>query len=139
MANLFYNSFRSNLLDSGAADAISFPADTIKVVLIDETAYTRSASHQYLSDVPAPARIGTPQTLAGKTTTAGVFDANDVVFSALVGPTVQSILIYKDTGVAATSPLICLIDTVSSGLPTTPTGSDITVVWDSGGNGIFRV
>jgi hypothetical protein len=138
MANLFYTSFKANLLDSSASGAISFPSNTIKVILIDEGTYTRSAAHQFLSDVAGGARVGTAQTLASKTTTAGVFDAADVTFTSVTGASVESILIYKDTGVEGTSPLIALVDTVSSGLPVTPNGGNITIVWDNT-NGILKI
>jgi hypothetical protein len=47
-------------------------------------------------------------------------------------------VIYKDTGTAATSPLIAYIDT-ATGLPVTPNGGDITVTWDNGSNKIFKL
>ena len=47
-------------------------------------------------------------------------------------------LIYKDTGDNATSPLIALIDS-ATGLPITPNGGDIIVVWDNGANKIFKL
>ena len=48
------------------------------------------------------------------------------------------IIIYKDTGTEATSPLIAMIDT-ATGLPITPNGGDIIVTWDNGVNKIFKV
>ena len=47
-------------------------------------------------------------------------------------------MIYRDTGTEATSPLIAYIDT-ATGLPITPNGGDIIVVWDDGANKIFRL
>lgn len=138
MANLLYTSFKTNLLNATHADAIDFTNDTIKAALVDEGTYTRSAAHQYLSSVSAGI-VGTAQTLASKTTTGGVFDAADVTFLSVSGASCESILIYKDTGSAATSPLIALIDTVTSGLPITPNGSSIVIAWDNGGDGILKV
>ena len=54
------------------------------------------------------------------------------------GSTINAIVIVKDTGTEATSPLIAYIDT-ATGLPITPNGGDIIVTWDNGINKIFRV
>ena len=51
------------------------------------------------------------------------------------GATINAIVIYKDTGTEATSPLIAYIDT-ATGLPITPNGGDIIVTWDEINSGI---
>ncbi len=53
------------------------------------------------------------------------------------GNLVTESIVYKDTGSAATSPLIAYIDSASSGLPVTPNSGDINVVWS--GSGIFSL
>jgi hypothetical protein len=75
--------------------------------------------------------------LSGKTTTDVVLDANDAVFTAASGVQSEACVIYKDTGVATTSRLIYYMDTMT-GLPVTPNGGDITLVWDNGANKIFK-
>ena len=107
--------------------------------MIDTGNYTYSTAHDFLDDVGSSAKIGTAGTLGSKTVTSGVFDAADITYSSVTGATVEAIIIYKDTGNAATSNLIAYIDTASSGLPVTPNGGDITVTWDSGGNKIFAL
>lgn len=135
MANALYDTGRAAFL---GAD-VDWLADNIKAVLVDTGAYTVNLStHAFLSDIPGGARIATSGNLAGKTATAGVADANDVTFTAVSGATVEAIVLYKDTGVAATSQLICYIDT-ATGLPVTPNGGDITVTWDNGANKIFKL
>lgn len=112
--------------------------DTIKVVLVDAADYTVNLStHDFLDDVAAGARVSTA-TLANKSVTGGAFDADDVTFSAVTGDPSEALVIYKDTGSAATSPLIMYIDT-ATGLGVTPNGGDITVTWDSGTNKIFKI
>ena len=64
--------------------------------------------------------------------------ATDTNGNTVTGDQFESIDIYKDTGVESTSRLICNIDT-ATGLPCTPNGGDITVVWDSGANKIFKL
>lgn len=135
MANALYDKGREGFLDG----SIDWDTDTIKCVLLDGADYTPDlAVHDNLDDVPSAARVGTPQTLAGKTKTNGVADANNITFPAVVGDPCEYILIYKDTGVESTSRLIALIDT-ASGLPVTPNGGDITVTWDDGANKIFKL
>ena len=113
--------------------------DTIKVILVDTAAYSVSLStHQFLSDVPLAARIATTSALSGKSITSGIFDAADTTFSLVSGPQCGALVIYQDTGVEATSRLI---DYQSSGLglPITPNGADIDLVFDNGASKIFAL
>jgi phage tail sheath gpL-like len=135
VANTLYDNARKLFLEG----QINWLTDTIKVMLVDQGAYTPSpTTHVYLSDVSASARIGASVTLSGKATTGGAADANDVTFSAVSGASIEYIVLYKDTGVEGTSPLLALIDT-ATGLPITPNGGDIIVTWDNGTNKIFRL
>lgn len=135
MANTLYDFARQRFLEA----QINWMTDTIKVILVDTGAYTPQTSvHQYLSDIPTSARIAGPVTLTSKATTGGAADAADVTFTSVTGASIESIIIYVDTGVEATSPLISYIDT-ATGLPITPNGGDIIVTWDNGTNKIFKV
>jgi hypothetical protein len=135
MANALYDKGREAFLNG----SINWTSDNIKVVLVDNADYTVNiASHQFLSDVAGAGRVATSGNLGTKTTTAGVADAADVTFTAVTGDQSESLVIYKDTGSAATSPLIAYIDT-ATGLPVTPNGADITVTWDNGSNKIFKL
>lgn len=135
MANALYDKARQKFLEG----SIAWLTDTIKVVLIDAADYTVNlATHEFLSDVPAAARVGTPQTLGTKTSTAGVADAADVTFPTVTGDQSEAILLWKDTGVEATSPLIAYLDT-ATGLPVTPGGGDISLTFDNGANKIFKL
>jgi len=135
MANALYEKAKEGILDG----SISFITDNIKAVLVDTGAYTVNlASHQNLSDIPLGARISTSANLASKTATGGVADAADQLFSAVAGATVEAAVLYKDTGTASTSRLICYVDT-ATGLPVTPNGGDITLQWNNGSNKIFKL
>lgn len=141
MTNALYDKYREAQLSGTGSVAWGTGAggDTIKAVLVDTGAYTvNTATHQYLSDIASGARIATSAALAGKTVTAGVADANDVTFTAVTGASCEALVLYKDTGSAATSPLIAYIDT-ATGLPVTPNGGDISCVFDSGANRIFKL
>lgn len=113
---------------------------TIKCALIDTGVYTMNAAHEFYSTISgiSGAVIAGPVTLTGKTATNGSCDADDVTFTAVTGTTAEALVIYKDTGSDATSPLIAYLDT-GTGLPITPNGGNIIVTWDNGTNKIFRV
>lgn len=135
MANALYDLGREGFL----AGDIDWDDDNIKVALIDTADYTVDlATHNDLADVAGAAIVATSGNLASKTTTAGVADAADITFTAVTGDVSEALIIYQDTGVAATSRLIAYIDT-ATGLPVTPNGGDITVAWDNGANKIFKL
>lgn len=135
MANTLYDKARQRFLEA----QINWMVDTIKVILVSNSGYTpQTAVHEYLADIPVSARIAGPVTLTAKATTGGAADAADVTFTSVTGNTINSIIIYSDSGTEATSPLIAYIDT-ATGLPITPNGGDIIVTWDNGVNKIFRV
>lgn len=134
MANAFYTLGVEKFLKG----SISWNSDTIDLQLIDDTNYTPNLStHEFLSDVSGTSYVGSATALSSKTTTGGRAGAgNTTISSVSSGSTVKYVLLYKSTGTAGTSPLICLLDT-GNGLPFATNGGDIIVVWDSGANGIF--
>lgn len=107
---------------------IAWESDTIRVAALSSS-YTFSAAHEFFSSA-ASAVIGTPATLANCTCVEGVFDADDVTLSAVPALLVSYLVIYKWTGNAATSPLICYIEN-ATGLPFTGQGVDQQLIWDS--------
>jgi len=64
---------------------------------------------QFLADIDA-GRVGTDVTLTTKTSALGVLDCDDIPYPLLTGAQVWGLAIYKDTGVAATSPLLYWCD-----------------------------
>lgn len=135
MANALYQ----KALEAFGNAQINWVGDIFKAVLVDTNAYTPDfANHQFLSDVPAPARTNISPALSGKANVNGVMDADDQTFFSVSGPQSEALIIFKDTGLDTTSRLICYIDT-AGGLPVTPGGGDIFVVWDNGANKLFRI
>jgi hypothetical protein len=136
MANTLYDLGRQAFLEG----SIAYLSDTIKVALVKNTYTPNTNTHQYYSDLtPGTNVVSTPQTLINKSSTNGVANASSVTFSTVPGgSTVSYLVIYKDTGVNSTSPLIALIDT-ATGLPVSTNGGDITVSWDTGANKIFKL
>ena len=130
MANALYAKGKEKFL-SGSIDLTT---DTIKVVLVDAGVYTVNLStDEFFNDI---ASVIATATLGTKTVTNGVFDAADATFSTVSGAQSEILVIYKDTGVASTSPLIAYFDT-ATGLPVTPNGGDITITWNA--SGIFAL
>jgi len=132
MANVLYPNGKENLLN-GVIDLVE---DTIKVAMIDTGTYTYSATHEFYDDLSGV--VDTPVALTTKSTTDGVFDADDATFSEATGDTVEALVIYKDTGTPSTSPLIAYIDS-GTNLPVTPNGGDITIQWSSESSKIFSI
>ena len=134
MANSLYDKGREKF----ASAQINWLTDDIRVVLVDTGAYTFSQAHEFLSDVPSAARISSVVALSGKALVSGACDANDVTFPAVSGPSIEAIIIFKNGGSDATSPLLAFFDT-ATGLPITPNTGDIIANWDNGVNRIFKL
>lgn len=91
---------------------------------------------EFISDVTAGI-VSRSGNLAGKSTTRGIFTCSNPTFTAVTGATCELIMLAKDTGSDATSPLIGIIDSFSSGMPVTPNGGDINVT--IAGAGVFQL
>lgn len=134
MANAAYAKGKERMLSA----SINFLTDTIKVALVKNDYPQNLSTDEFYSDISAYV-IGTPQTLTGKSVTSGVFDAADPTWALIAsGYTFEAVVIYKDTGVAGTSPLLLYIDTIA-GFPVASNGGDIVVQWDNGAYKIFSL
>lgn len=135
MANALYVAFRNGVLGSHAT-RVDLDADTIKAALIDHGTDTPNVTtDDFYNDISAGLVGALSSAFTGKTigtVAAGVFDADNVTFSAVSGNSVESVNVLKDTGSGATSDLIAYYDT-GTGLPVTPNGGDITVTWNASG------
>ncbi len=125
MSNQMYAAGRENF----AAGNISFPSNTVRLVGVDHADDTPNpATDDALNDILLAARVFTSNALASKTNVGGALDADDVLVTAVSGDQFESISIYKDSGVESTSYLFGYWDVVT-GLPYTPDGSDLLVIW----------
>lgn len=134
MADAMYNYARESFL-SGLLNLLTA---NVKAVLVDTSLYTFSLTHQFLSSIPAGARVFTSGNLSTKTTTDGAFNADPLVLTSVSGAVCSCIVLYVDTGAAGTSTLLVKLDTYS-GLPVTPNGGNITITWPTDANKIFRI
>jgi hypothetical protein len=148
MAGILFDEFRKSTggNPSNAQGQTDWQDGTIGCWFVDEGTDTIDQA----ADVDCADRTGFNPTfanapnLAGKTSavTANVLilDATDQVFtggSVLTGVTsVESLELWVDTGTNTTSNLISNHDDYT-GLPLTPSGTDVTVVWPA--TGIIRI
>lgn len=133
MANAIYPLYKQALLDASAN--VDINDGTVKVALIDTATYPYNSAHEFFSSVSGV--VGTPQTIANTTVALGLFDGDNVTYTAVTGNSAEALLIYIDTGTAATSRLVAWIDTGVTGLPVTPNGGDISITWNA--SGIFQL
>lgn len=104
------------LIPNGSIDLLS---DTIKVALL--TGYTYDSTHDYWDDVSSYEITPTGTYPAGGVAITsksidldtddeeGYFDGTDTTMGSSMTASFQQIVIYKDTGVAGTSPLIACV------------------------------
>ena len=132
MASALYPLYKQSCLSQNPS--VDLDSDTIKARLVNiYTDYSYSAAHQYVSSVTKYSGT-TDQTLSNKTVALGVFDNTaDLTFSSVAvdgTKTADAIVVYKDTGNEATSPVVCYLEFASS---VTPNGGDIVVAFNASG------
>lgn len=130
MADLIYNGFKKNIMNGN----IDLDTDTIKVALVTSAYTPDQDAHEFFSsvtnEITGTGYSAGGASLANKTVTQdntnnkGVFDADDVTWASAT-ITARGAVIYKSTGTASTSPLLCYLDF----------GSDKT---SSGGNFVVQ-
>lgn len=140
MANALYPKWKEALLQASTNSALT--VTNVRTAFIDTGTYTYSNAHDFYNDLSGvyPNTRAGGASLGSKTYTDGVFDAADVTFSAFSNGSVsvEGLVIYIDDGSAdATSRLVAFLDTSITGLPFTPSGSDVTVQWNA--SGIFQL
>ena len=139
MANAFYPK-ALNKWAEGSIHWSSAGSDTFTVHLVYSsgagTNYTFSTAHEFFSDIAATCHTSYTTGIVLTNTSCpdgdGAMDAADATFVSIDsdGTAIGSVIIVKNTGTAATSPLLAYFDT-GSGLPVTPDGNNITVQWSA--------
>lgn len=137
MANAIYPKYKESLLNGDANCDLNATAGTgLWVALVDTGTYTYSSAHQFYSSLSGI--VGTDQQITSPTKTNGVVDGGDVTYTAVSGASVEALVLYrKNAGANTTWRLVAYIDTGQTGLPVTPNGGDISVVWNA--SGIFAL
>lgn len=133
MAARLYLKGKENLLGGN----VDLQNDTIVALLVTGQYIPNTDSDETRAAIPSSAIIA-EETLASTKITDGVFDADDLVFTEVVGPPIRYIVIIKDADIYSQAKLIALIDDAPQ-FPITPDGSNITIQWDNGANKIFSI
>lgn len=138
MANQLYTAYKNRMLGSGSLSLVDWDANTVVAVLIDTADYTVViGTHDAFDDVAGAAQVSSAN-LSGVTITAGVIDATDTTFTSVTGDQSEAVILYYNTaGAASTDPLLLYLDTFTSGMPVTPSGGNINLVWNA--SGIFTL
>lgn len=135
MANVVYNYAKAELLRGH----IALDSDTIKVALVTSSYTPDIDTHENFDDitneVSGTGYTAGGATLANKAVTKdtgddeGVFDADDVTWgSATI--TARAAIVYRSSGVAATSQLIAYIDFAED---KSSSGGDFVMQWNAEG------
>lgn len=128
MSNQLYTPYKDLLL-TGAADLGTL---TMNCALISN-GYTFNATHDAYSTDIQPNELATIA-LANPVVLNGVYDADDAIFTAVSGGTVQYVVLYDQND----KPLL-FIDT-AAGLPVDATAAiNITVTWSEAPEKIFSI
>lgn len=131
MASLITNNFKKMIMNGG----IDLDTDTFKVMLCTSSYTPSQDNDDFINDASSAEVTGTNYTAGGatlgsttvtqdNTNNRGVFDAADASWTTASIANIHYIVVYKDTGTPATSPIVAVYDI----------GSDVTVI-----NGTFTV
>lgn len=135
MATGFYDKAR----EAFANGDIDWLNDDIRAILVDAADYSVNfATHEFLSSIPAGARVAVSPSLTGKSSTNGVLDHATGTWAAVSGDQSEAVVYYLHTGVEATSRLIAYVDNFA-GLPVTPNGQPITFTPSTGTNKLGKL
>lgn len=118
---------------------IDLDTDTVKVALVTSTYSPNIDTHDNFDDITnevsgtgysaGGATLGSVTVTADTTNDRGVFDAADTSWSTAT-ITARGAVIYKSTGTASTSKLICYVD---FGSDIVSTASTFSIVWNASG------
>lgn len=139
MADLIFNSARAAIAGDTAISSspIDFEADTLKCALLTAT-YTPDATDVYYSDLTNEVANGNGYTTGGATLTGvavtysggtTTIDATDATWPTST-ITARYAVVYKDSGVGTTSPVLFLYD---FGTDKSSSGGTFTVAWNASG------
>lgn len=138
MANAIYPLWKQSVMAGDANSDLdtNTTTDGVYAALVDTGTYTYSAAHQFYSSVTGV--VGTPQRIANPTVASGVFDGDNVTYTAVSGSSAEAIVLYRqNSGADTTWRLVAFMDTGFTGLPVTPNDGDISITWDA--SGIFAL
>ena len=139
MANAVYPKYKQSLMTEADANKSLDQSSTsapFASLVTTSGGYTYSATHQFYSSLSNVQ--GTDVAITSPSVVNGLFDGDDVTFTAVSGTVIGAIVIYrKNTGANSTWRLVLYEDTSVTGLPVTPNGGNIVITWNA--SGIFQL
>jgi len=139
MANAVYPKYKQSLMtESDANKSLDQSGTSAPYASLVTTSggYTYSAAHQFYSSVTNV--VGTEVAITTPSVVNGLFDGDDVTFTAVSGTVIGAIIIFRrNTGANGTWRLVLYEDTSVTGLPVTPNGGNIVITWNA--SGIFQL
>jgi hypothetical protein len=138
MVNVFYPKFKQSLITEADANKSLDQTGSngaFAALVVTSGGYVYSAAHQFYSSLTNIA--GTDMPILSPTVVNGLFDGADCLFANVAaGPVIGAIVIYrKNAGPNTTWRLVIYEDSGATGLPITPNGGSIDVVWAGAGIG----
>lgn len=141
MANSLFLAYKQEQLGDAAGPghgALDWEAAaTVNATLIDSADDTINVdTDQDIADVLAAARVATVALTSRTVVASGntlTIDAADATFTSVTGDQSEQVIIWNSTGTEATSLLVVFFDTFTSGMPVTPNGGNIDLVFNASG------
>lgn len=135
--NEWYTKYKNRALGTGTSSLVDWDTDTV-TALLTNALYTPSIdSDEFLSDIPSGARAVSVDLTGLSISFGAVVPTLTVTFPPVSGADVTRLVLYKNTGVAATSPLLVLFEDFTSGMPLTPNGDGVLLTLNPAG--IFQL
>ena len=133
MATIIANEWLDSMLGDPTHSVPDINTDNMDLSLLDQTdSGTIDATTVDYDDVDGVTVVATGNLPAVSSITNGVVTlAGALTFSAVTGDAADYLTLWKNSGSAATSPLLVTWDSATTGLPVTPNGGDIIVTWSS--------
>lgn len=135
MANAVYPLYKQALLttaDTNKGLNVDDTTDGPYCALVDTGTYTYNSAHDFYNDLSGI--VGTDQRISTPTVVNGLFDGDNLTYTAVSGNTVEALVVYrKNSGANTTWRLVFYEDTGVTGFQLTPNGGDVTVTWNASG------
>lgn len=118
---------------------IAWDTGDFRVIAVDAADYTFDASHEFLSSVPAGARVAVTGSLTTTAGASGVFDASDTQWTSVTGDVFEALILYCHDGGADNARRLIAYDDEAVNLPYTPSGADISLSFGNSAARVFRI
>jgi len=140
MAAFVTNEFRNAQLGAPTHSVLDLNTDNMDLSLLDETdSGTISATVVDYDEIDTPTVVATEDTVSPTIGSLGVgiYDIADTTFDGggggVTGDAADYLVLWKNSGTPATSPVAAVWDSATTGIPVQPNGGNIIVQWASGG------